>query len=143
MYFQNYLQRKTCLHYCLKTPVWEFPSTGGMVHMPKHWFNLNASAFTILIDHYEGNWVGKYFLVSWKVLRLFVNRLTADDKYSLLSGENSMQRIRIHLSRKQNIFSEFVSAFFKSTLNFEHFLKKRTLISYVFPKLPPPKDVLT
>ena len=53
-----------------------------------------------------------------------------------------MQTIQIHLSQKQNFFSEFFSASFKSTLNFEHFVKKLTLIAYVFPKLPPPKDVL-
>ena len=84
----------------------------------------------------------KSFFVSWKVLRLFVNRLTADDKYSFLSRDNSMQTIQMHLSQKQNFFSEFFSSFFKSTLNFEHFQKKLTRIAYVFPKLPPPKDVL-
>ena len=53
-----------------------------------------------------------------------------------------MQTIKMHLSQKQKIFSEFFSAFFKFTLNFEHFFKKLTLIAYVFPKLPPTKDVL-
>ena len=53
-----------------------------------------------------------------------------------------METIHMHLSQKQNIFSEFFSAFFESTLNFEHFLKKMTLIAYVFSKLPPRKDVL-
>ena len=46
------------------------------------------------------------------------------------------------LSRKQKIFSEFESAFFESTLNFEHFQTKITLIGYVFPKLPTTKDVI-
>ena len=53
-----------------------------------------------------------------------------------------MQTIQLHLSQKQNIFSIFFSAFFKSTLSFEHFLKNLTLIAYVFPKLPPPKNCL-
>ena len=35
-----------------------------------------------------------------------------------------MQLIQILLSQKQKTFSELFSAFFKSTLNFEHFLKK-------------------
>ena len=30
----------------------------------------------------------------------------------------------MHLSQKQNSFSQFSSAFFKSALNFEHFQKK-------------------
>ena len=35
-----------------------------------------------------------------------------------------MLRIRMHLSQKIKIFSQFFSAFFKSALNFEHFQKK-------------------
>ena len=53
-----------------------------------------------------------------------------------------MHTIQMHFSKKQKIFSEFFSAFFESTLNFEHFQKKMTLIAYVFPKLPTTKYVL-
>ena len=53
-----------------------------------------------------------------------------------------MQTIQMHLSQKQNIFSELFSAFSESALNFEHFQKKMTLIAYVFPKLPTTRDVL-
>ena len=35
-----------------------------------------------------------------------------------------MQPIQMQLSRKQESFSDFFSAFLKSILNFEHFLKK-------------------
>ena len=63
-------------------------------------------------------------LVLRKILRLFVNTLTSDDKYSLLYRDNLMQPIQILLSRKKNTFSEFLSAFLKSTLNFEHSRKK-------------------
>ena len=54
-----------------------------------------------------------------------------------------MHTIQMHLSQKQNIFSQFLSAFFKSALNSEHFQKKMTLIAYVFPKLPTTKNVLS
>ena len=50
-----------------------------------------------------------------------------------------MQTIHMHLTRKENIFSEFFSVFFKSALNFENFQKKVTLITFVFPKFPPRK----
>ena len=63
-------------------------------------------------------------LVLCKILRLFVNTLTADDKYSLLNRGNLTQPIQILLSQKQKTFSRFLSSFFKSTLNFEHFQKK-------------------
>ena len=63
-------------------------------------------------------------LVLCKILKLFVNILTDDDKYSLLHRDNLTQRIQILLSQKQKTFSEFFAAFSKSTLNFEHFQKK-------------------
>ena len=60
----------------------------------------------------------------WKILRLFVNTMTADDKYSLLNRDNLTKPIQILLSQKQKTFSQIFSAFLKSTLNFEHFQKK-------------------
>ena len=81
-------------------------------------------------------------LVLCKILRLFVNTLTDDDKYSLLYRDNLTQPIQILLSQKQKTFSEFFSAFSKSSLNFEHFQKSMTLIADVFPKLPSPKKVI-
>ena len=55
---------------------------------------------------------------------MFVNTLTADDKYSLLNRDNLRQPNWTPLSQKQKAFSEFFLAFSKSTLNFEHFEKK-------------------
>ena len=63
-------------------------------------------------------------LVLWKILRLFVDTLTEDDKYCLLNKDNLTEPIQIVLSQKQKTFSQFFSAFLKSTLNFEHFQKK-------------------
>ena len=73
-------------------------------------------------------------LVLRKILGLFVNLLTEDDKYSLLYRGNLTQPIQILLSLKEKTFSRFFSAFLKSTLNFEHFQTKMTRIADVFPK---------
>ena len=62
-------------------------------------------------------------LVLCKMLRLFVNTLTADDKYSLLNRDNLTQPIQILLSEKQKPLSASFFAFVKSALNFEHFQK--------------------
>ena len=59
-----------------------------------------------------------------KILRLFVNTLTVDDKHYLLNRDNLTQPIQIQLSQKQKIFSEFFFAFLKSILNFKHLPKK-------------------
>ena len=63
-------------------------------------------------------------LVLWKILGLFLNTMTDDGKYSLLYRDNLTQPIQIPLSQKEKAFFYFFSAFLKSTLNFEHFLKK-------------------
>ena len=68
--------------------------------------------------------------------------MTADDKYSLLNRDNLTQPIPTRLSQKQKAISQFFLAFSKSTLNFEHFQKKMTLIADLFPKLHTPKNVV-
>ena len=72
----------------------------------------------------------KSLLVRHKILRHFVNLLTAHDKYSVLNRDNLAQPILIPISEKQNIFSSFFFfcfffAVLKSTIYFEHFQKKR------------------
>ena len=52
---------------------------------------------------------------------MLVNTLTADDKYSLLNRDNLTQPIWAELSKEQTAFSQLLLAFWKSTLNFEHF----------------------
>ena len=62
-------------------------------------------------------------LVLCKILKLFVNTLTADGKYFLLNRDNLTQPIQILVSQKQNTFSEFFSKFPKYPLNLKHFQK--------------------
>ena len=63
-------------------------------------------------------------LVLCKILKLLVNTLTDDDKYSLLHRDNLRQPIQILLSQKQKNFSQLSSKILKLTLNFAHFQKK-------------------
>ena len=46
-----------------------------------------------------------------KIVGLFVNTLTADDKYSLLNNHNLTQPIQMQLSQKQKTFSTFFCIF--------------------------------
>ena len=61
--------------------------------------------------------------------------MAVHDKYSLLTRNNLIQPILMHLSQKQKAFTGVFCAFFKSTSNFEHFQKKITLLAYLVPKL--------
>ena len=60
-------------------------------------------------------------LVICKVLRLLLNTLTADDKYSLVKRDNLRKPIQMQLSQEQESFSQFLFEFLKGSLNFEHF----------------------
>ena len=62
-------------------------------------------------------------LVLCKIFTQFVHTLTTNHKYSLLNRDNLTQQIQLILSLKPKQFSEFFSAFLKSTLNLEHFQK--------------------
>ena len=63
-------------------------------------------------------------LVLCKILRLFVDTLTDDGKYSRLDRDNLTQEIQILLCEKPNTFSQLSSKILKGTLNFEHFQTK-------------------
>ena len=84
----------------------------------------------------------KSVLVIHKLLRIFVNTLTVDEKHHLVERDNLAELIQIQLSEKQKNFSEFFLAFLKSILNFKHLSKKMTQIADVFPDIPPPKNMV-
>ena len=66
---------------------------------------------------------------------LFPNTLSADVKYSLFNRDNLTQPTQMEVSRKQKTFSDFFSAFLKSSLNFEHFQKKDDSHSWAISKI--------
>ena len=56
----------------------------------------------------------KSLLLTCQILGLLVNTLAADEKYPVLNRDNLTIPIQMQLSRKQNTFSEFFTAFLKS-----------------------------
>ena len=70
--------------------------------------------------------------LSWKktvllwlnILRLFVNTLTADDKYSCRNKQNFLQQLQTLLSEKRKTFSGFFIEILKCVWNLQHFEKK-------------------
>ena len=69
------------------------------------------------------------FLVRSEILGLFVNTLTADDKYSRRNMENVWQIFQMELSQKQKHFSPCFITFMKSTSNFKHLKRKMGLLA--------------
>ena len=74
-----------------------------------------------------------YLFVIFKILRMFVNIMTADDKCFLLNRDNLRQPVYIQVSGKEKTISQSFSLLLKSRLNI--FQKKMTFIADVFPKL--------
>ena len=66
----------------------------------------------------------KTTLLWLKILRLFVNTLTADDKYSCRNMQNFLQQLQTLLSENRKTVSWFFVAFLKCAWNAEHFEKK-------------------
>ena len=73
--------------------------------------------------------------VWYEMLRLFVNALTADDKYSGSNMQNFPQQFQTALSHKKKTFSWFFFAFLKCTWNLEHFQKKHEYPSLIISKI--------
>ena len=71
----------------------------------------------------------------YKILRLFVNALTADDKYSDSNMQNLPQQFQTPLSQKQRTFPFFFIAFLKCGWNLEHFQKKDEYPSLIISEI--------
>ena len=71
----------------------------------------------------------------YEILRLFVNALTADDKYSGSNMQNLPQQFQTPLSHKQKTFSGFFSKFLKCEWNLEHFQKKDEYPSLIISEI--------
>ena len=69
--------------------------------------------------------------VWYEILRLFVNALTADAKYSGLNMQNLPQHFQTPLCHKQKTFSGFFIAFLKFEWNLEDFQKKDEYASVI------------
>ena len=82
-------------------------------------------------------------LVWSEILRLFVNTLTADNKYSLCNVHNFPQQVQTPLSQKQETFFQFFIAFLKCAWNLERFETKDEYPSLIIYKLWTAKEVVT
>ena len=71
----------------------------------------------------------------YEILRLFVNALIDDDKYSGISMQNLQQQFQTPLSQEQKTFCEFFIAFLKCASNLEHFQKKDEYPSLIISKI--------
>ena len=70
-----------------------------------------------------------------EILKLFINALTADDKYSGSNMQNLPQQFQTPASQKQKIFSGFFIAFLKCAWNLEHFQKKDEYPSVIISEI--------
>ena len=84
----------------------------------------------------------KSLLVLCKVLTMFVNILTTDDKRFLVNRDSLRQPINTQLSQKKNYFMNLFLQFWNLNKILKIFKKKMTLMADVFAKLRTPKNVV-
>ena len=70
-----------------------------------------------------------------KILRLFANTLTADDKYSFRNMQKFLQQLQTLLSRKRKTLSWLFIAFVKCAWNLLHFEKKDEFRSLIISEI--------
>ena len=75
-------------------------------------------------------------------MRLLVTTLDANDNFPVLNKDNLTIPVEMQLSEKGKTFSQVFSFILNSSLNFEHFQRKMTVIDFVFPKLRTLKTLL-
>ena len=73
--------------------------------------------------------------VWYEILRLFVNALTADDKYSSSNMQNLRQQFQTPLSQKQKTFSQLFITFLKCAWNLEKFPEKDEYRSLIISEI--------
>ena len=66
----------------------------------------------------------KFRLLTFEILGHLFKILAADDDYPVLNRDNLTIPIQMNLSKKKKSFSEFLTAFTKSRLNFKYFEQK-------------------
>ena len=74
-------------------------------------------------------------LVWSEILRLFVNTLTADNKYSRCNVQNFAKQVQTPLSQKQETFFRSFIAFLKCAWNLKHFEKKDEYPSLIISEI--------
>ena len=77
----------------------------------------------------------KSALVRSEIFRLFINTITADDKYSRNNMQNLQQRLQAPLSQKEKTFFQFVIAILKCAGDLEHFQKKHEYSSLIISEI--------
>ena len=95
------------------------------------------------LDTQHRKWVKTLsILVIHRILRLFVNTLTVNDKDYLLNRENLTQPVQMQLSPKIKTFSEFFLLNFYNLYSILNICqKKMTLIADLLLQIPAPKNM--
>ena len=125
MYFWTYRLQKTSLDKCLKSPVSGDSSRSNMVKGPLKGL-LKSERQHLYHIYWSLRWqfrMKKNLSVICKILEVFVDPLTDDNKYSHLKETMNSNIFRGNYFKKKR-FSQVFFAFCKFRFNFEHSQEK-------------------
>ena len=121
----------TCKRSCFRTPFGNEGVNGfqRLLKSARHHYYLLLSSIRGKLSYKKSPSV-------WcEILRLFVDALTADDKYSDTNMQNFRQQFQTPLSQKQKTFSWTFNDFLKCAWNLEHFQKKDEYPSLIISEI--------
>ena len=133
-YFQNYILQKSWLLKRLKDLASEHHSVNNALTVSKHCWNQQGTTIILFFHEFGKYWIGRSLCWSDVILTLFVNSLTADNKYSRCNL-HILTQIKTPLSLKQKTFSQFFIAVLKCAWNLEHFEYKVEYLSLIISEI--------
>ena len=132
----NYCFRKRWLVKRLERLASEHHSVINVLTGSKHRRKYQGITIFLFSHEFQLNWVEKKTALLWlKILILFVNTLTADDKYSCRNMQNFLQQLQTLLSQKRKTLSGFFIAFLKCSWNSKHYAKKDECPSLIISEI--------
>ena len=135
-YFRNYGLLKRWLLKRLKGLASEDHAVINVLTGSKHCWNQHGTTYYPIFPCIWDILSSKKSALVWsEILRLFVNTLTADNKYSRCNVHNFAQQLQTPLSQKQKTFCGFFIAFLKCGWNLEHLKKKDKYPSLIISEI--------
>ena len=129
--FPKEVATETSRRSCFRTPFGNQRVNGFQTPM-----KVGTHHYYPLFPWISGKLIWKKTALLWsKILGLFANTLTADDKYSCFYMQNFLQQIQTLLYQKRKTLSRFFIAFLKCAWNLETFEKKDGCASLIISEI--------
>ena len=129
--FPKDVATETCRRSCFRTPFGNQRVNGFQTPL-----KVATHHYYLFSPWISGQLSWKKTALLWlKILRLFVNALTGDEKYSCRNMQNFLQQFQTLLFQKRKTFSGYFIPFLKCAWNLEHFEQNNECSSLIISEI--------